>query len=326
MILLNVNRIVPIYPLTENISQKQFRKIIKFALDNYIKYIDEYMPAAIREKYGLAGVRDSLFNAHFPADLVSLEAAKKRLVFDEFFFLQYALALRKSGLKENEAPVFRPGGLYAKVLSALPFTLTRAQQRVIEEIKSDFFSGKPMNRLIQGDVGSGKTVVALLAALIAADGGFQAAIMAPTEILASQHMRTISGFAEDTGIRTALLLGGSKKKERDEILLGLKTGGINIVIGTHSLIQDDVIFNNLGLAVIDEQHRFGVHAEGKAGKKRRAHAPHADNDGNSDTQDAVADRFRRYGHIQSLTNCRPAGNRYKQSCSQTMKKTGFTCS
>jgi ATP-dependent DNA helicase RecG len=265
--LLNVNRIVPIYPLTENISQKQFRKIIKFALDNYIKYMDEYMPAVIREKYGLAGVKESLANAHFPKDFISLESARKRLVFDEFFFLQFALALRKRKIKENEAPIFKPGGLYEKVLSSLPFSLTSAQQRVLEEIKADFRSGKPMNRLIQGDVGSGKTVVALLAALIAADGGFQAAIMAPTEILASQHMRTISAFAKETGIRVELLLGGAKKKERDEILSALKNGGIKIIIGTHSLIQDDVAFCNLGLVVIDEQHRFGVMQRAKLVEK-----------------------------------------------------------
>jgi ATP-dependent DNA helicase RecG len=256
--LLNVNRIVPIYPLTENLSQKQFRKIVKFAIDNYLKLIEEQLPDKIKIKYGLIELKKAIENVHFPDDFELLSAGKRRLIFDEFFYLQFALAVRKSRIKERTAPVFKPAGNFDVILRGLPFTLTGAQQRVLQEIKSDLSSGRPMNRLIQGDVGSGKTVVALLASALAADSGAQAAIMAPTEILASQHMRTISSFVKGTGIRVELLLGGARKKERDAILSGLKDGGINIIIGTHSLIQEDVVFKNLGLITIDEQHRFGV--------------------------------------------------------------------
>lgn len=265
--LLNLNRIVPIYPLTENISQKQFRKIIKFTIDNYLKYTGDALPEKIRQKYSLMGLRDSLLNAHFPDDAKKLEEARRRLIFEEFFFLQYALAARKRGLKLKQAPVFRAAGAFEKVPGNLPFTLTNAQKRVLEEIKNDLASGKPMNRLIQGDVGSGKTVVALLSSIVAADSGFQSAIMAPTEILASQHMRTISAIIEGTDIKVELLLGGTKKKQRDEILAGLKSGATHILIGTHALIVDDVEFKNLGLITIDEQHRFGVMQRAKLAEK-----------------------------------------------------------
>jgi ATP-dependent DNA helicase RecG len=268
--ILNLNRIVPIYPLTENISQKQFRKIIKFTIDNYLKYTEDGLPEKIRQKYGLMNLKDALLNAHFPDDAGKLEQAKKRLIFEEFFFLQYALAVRKRGLKQKNAPVFRPAGAFEKVVAGLPFKLTNAQKRVLEEIKNDLGSGKPMNRLIQGDVGSGKTVVALLASAVAADSGFQAAIMAPTEILASQHMKTISAFTAGTNIKAALLLGGIRKKQRDEMLVGLKNGGVNILIGTHALIQEDVEFKNLGLITIDEQHRFGVMQRARLAEKAGA--------------------------------------------------------
>lgn len=257
--LINVKRIVPIYALTESISQKQLRKIIKYTLDNYLKYIEEYLPDEIQKKYSFMNIKDALYNIHFPSNFNELEESKKRLKFDELFILQTAFALKRKKIKENKAPVFDVNGeLYNKILNNLPFKLTSAQERTLCEIKQDLVSGKPMNRLIQGDVGSGKTVVALLTCLMAVDSGLQSAIMAPTEILAKQHMKNISGFLKVADIRVGLLISGIKKSERQDLLARLQAGQIDVIIGTHALIQEGVIFKNLGLVVIDEQHRFGV--------------------------------------------------------------------
>lgn len=256
---INVNRIVPIYPLTEKLSQKQFRKIIKYCVDNYLDNLNEYMPNEVRERYNLIGLKTAVYNAHYPADFKTLEESKRRIIFDEFFFMQLAFAMRRKKVKDEPGIRFgKDGKLFNSFISTLPFVLTGAQTKVLGEIKADFISGKPMNRLVQGDVGSGKTIVSVAAAVMAVDNGCQAAIMAPTELLAEQHMKNISLLLKGTDIRAGLLLGGMKKKQREETLSCIKDGTINIVIGTHALIQDDVIFHNLGLAVIDEQHRFGV--------------------------------------------------------------------
>lgn len=257
--LINAKRIVPIYSLTEKISQKQLRKIIKYALDNYLKYIEEYLPDEIQKKHLFMNLNEALYTIHFPGNFNDLEKAKERLKFDEFFILQTAFALRRKKIKENKAPVFDVNGvLFNKVLNNLPFKLTTAQERTLCEIKNDLVSGKPMNRLIQGDVGSGKTIVALLTCLIAVDSGMQSAIMAPTEILAMQHMKNISAFFKGVDIKAGLLISGIKKNEKQDLLVKLKDGQIDVIIGTHALIQEGVIFKNLGLVVIDEQHRFGV--------------------------------------------------------------------
>lgn len=256
---INVNRIVPIYPLTEKLSQKQFRKIIKYCVDNYLESLKEYMPNEIKERYNLIDLKTAVYNAHYPEDFKTLEDSKRRIIFDEFFFMQLAFAVRRKKVRDEPGILFDKAlKLYENFISKLPFKLTAAQHRVLGEIRSDLVSGKPMNRLVQGDVGSGKTIVALAACVMAVDNGCQAAIMAPTEILANQHMRNITALLLGTGIKAGLLLGGMKKKQREEILAGIKDGSLNIVIGTHALIQDDVIFKNLGFAVIDEQHRFGV--------------------------------------------------------------------
>lgn len=256
---INVNRIVPVYPLTENITQKQFRKIIKYAIDNNLKYFEEYIPDIILNKYNLIDLKRALYNIHYPENFDILQKAQLRLKFDEFFFLQLAYAINKKKLKEKKADIFNITGNYLqKFLNSLPFKLTNAQNRVIEEIKNDLISGKPMNRLLQGDVGSGKTIVAVYAAVLAKDSNKQTAIMVPTEILATQHFNNIMNYLKETGINVALLIGGTQKKLREKILNELKTGKIDIIIGTHSLIQEDVEFNNLGLVIIDEQHRFGV--------------------------------------------------------------------
>ncbi len=266
--LLNVNRIVPVYSLTENISQKQLRKIIKYTLDNYLQYIEEYLPEEIKKKYSLMNLKDALYNIHFPQSLIELEKSKIRLKFDELFILQSAFALRRRKIKENKAPIFNiKGEIFSKVLNSLPFKLTSAQERTLNEIKNDFVSGKPMNRLLQGDVGSGKTIIALLSCIIAADSGMQSAIMAPTEILATQHFKNILNFIKGTNIQTGLLISDIKKSERTELLEKIKTGNIDIVIGTHALIQEDVFFKNLGFVVIDEQHRFGVMQRAKLMEK-----------------------------------------------------------
>ncbi len=255
----NVNRIVPVYPLTDGLSQKQFRKIIKFAIDNHLKSLEEYMPEAIAKKYSLIKLNDAVYNVHYPESFDLLEKSKRRLIFDEFFFLQFAFAMRKSRIKEEPGIILKPGGpLFSGFIKNLPFTLTGAQKKVLDEIQTDFSSGKPMNRLVQGDVGSGKTIVALAACVMAAENGYQSAIMAPTEILAVQHAANMQKVLEGTGIKAELLLGGIKKSNRDDIIEALKDGKIQILVGTHALIQDDVVFKKLGLVVIDEQHRFGV--------------------------------------------------------------------
>jgi len=256
---INVNRIVPVYPLTEKLYQKSLRKIMKFALDNYLQYLDEYLPLPLRSRNSLIDVKKAVLNAHFPENFDALTCAKKRLIFDEFFFLQLAFAIRKKNIKEKKGIVFDTAPeTYIRFESAIPFKLTGAQKRVIEEIKNDFISGKPMNRLVQGDVGSGKTVVAFMAAAIAVGNKCQAAFMAPTEILAQQHARNAETLFANTGIRHGFLTSDIKKQKKDEILEKLKSGEIDILIGTHALIQQDVEFKNLGLVVIDEQHRFGV--------------------------------------------------------------------
>jgi len=255
----NVNRIVPVYPLTESITQKQFRKMVKFALDNYMQYVTEYLPEEFRKKFNLEELQKSLFQIHFPESFDALEKAKYRLIFDEFFTVQFALNMKRKKMQALKGNVFNITGEYKEIFRQhMPFKLTGAQRRVVEEIKKDVSLGKPMNRLLQGDVGSGKTVVAMIAAVIAKDSGFQTAFLAPTEILAAQHMRTAEKLLEGTGIKAELILGGAATKNKKAALERLKTGETDIVIGTHAIIQETVEFKNLGLAVIDEQHRFGV--------------------------------------------------------------------
>ncbi|MFW6210933.1 MAG: ATP-dependent DNA helicase RecG [bacterium] len=261
---INVNRIVPIYSLTGNLNQKQFRKITKHALDSCLEYITEFMPPAVAEKHGLIGLKEALFNIHFPENMKMLNAARKRLVFDEFYVLRLAFALKKKRQKEKQGIVFDVNGeCKVRLRDRIPFKLTGAQKKVIKRIKEDLVSGKPMNRLLQGDVGSGKTVVALVSCVIAKDSGCQSVIMAPTEILANQHFAGISELIRDTGVRAEILLGGTRKKQRMNILERLKNNEIDILIGTHAVLQDDVVFADLGLAVIDEQHKFGVRQRAK---------------------------------------------------------------
>lgn len=256
-------RIVPIYPLTEGIFQVHLRKIISGAVELYTELLEETLPEEFLDRLDLVDIRTAIRNIHFPESQESLLAARKRLVFEELFVLQLALAMRKRGIEApGQGVAFNiPPDLDAQLKELLPFELTGAQKRVIGEIARDMSRPMCMNRLLQGDVGSGKTAVALAAMMIAVKNGYQAAMMAPTEILAEQHYLGISNLLGDhdlMGIRVDLLTGSLKSKNRRDVTERVASGQTQIVIGTHALIQENVEFRNLGLVIIDEQHRFGV--------------------------------------------------------------------
>ena len=254
-----------IYPSTEKIASsfgtKGFYKIICNAWSIAQDHIYEYMPASVMQRYSLMPLKEAIFNIHFPQSAEKLKQAQRRLKFDEFLGLQLSIqSLRSDRMSKNNGFVFsRVGDNFNSFYNErLPFQLTSAQKRVIKEIRQDTVSGYQMNRLLQGDVGSGKTMVALMSMLLAVDNGFQACMMAPTEILARQHYATISRLTDGMNLRVAILTGSSKAAERRLALEGIATGEVDILIGTHALIEDRVQFSNLGYVVIDEQHRFGV--------------------------------------------------------------------
>lgn len=249
--------IVPIYPLTSGISQKFLRGAIADAYKNYQKHFRDTIPPEILKEHSLCGIDFAIKNIHFPKDSSSLEIAKKRLVFEEFFILQTALRKIKAGTKKASGIVFSSTDV-APFLASLPFTLTNAQKSVTKEIMHDFSSGSVMNRLVQGDVGSGKTIIAAISVYICAKNGYQAAMMAPTEVLARQHYNDLSPLLESFGIKCALLTGSTTAKNKKEIYERLRNGEISAVFGTHALITDKVEFKSLSLAITDEQHRFGV--------------------------------------------------------------------
>ncbi len=269
-----------VYPSTEKLKNggvtgKIMNKLAEAALNKGLQYIEESMPAHLLKQYGLVPLHFALRNIHFPKDMISLEKAKYRLKFEELFFLQLSLLKQKYVRSRAEQGIQMPrvGDAFNRCYESLPFPLTGAQKRVITEIRNDMKSGHQMNRLLQGDVGSGKTMVAVLTALIAIGNGYQACIMAPTEVLAQQHFKNIQKFLAPTGVRSALLTGSSKTSERREVHAGLEDGSIGIIVGTHALIEDNVVFRNLGLAIIDEQHRFGVEQRSKLWKKAVCGAP-----------------------------------------------------
>jgi len=263
---LHFKRIVPIYSEPEGLYQKTIRKIMKGVVDGYAHELTSPMPEDIIRRQNLMDFREAIRHVHFPPEDASLEAfnlnrsdAHRRIVFDEFFFLQLGLALRRSEVKGEQGIPFRIlHGYTERFLQSLDFRLTAAQERVLAEIEEDMRQPHPMNRLIQGDVGSGKTVVALMAALIAVENGFQAAFMVPTEILGEQHFLNIRRLVKPLGIRSVLLTSTIKGSEREEKLRAITSGDDHIIIGTHALIQEHVHFHRLGLVVIDEQHKFGV--------------------------------------------------------------------
>ena len=254
-----------IYPSTEKIGStlgtKGFFNIIANAWSVTQEYITESLPDSLRAHYGLMSLREAIFNVHFPQSAEKLQQAQQRLKFDEFLGVQLSIqAQRTDRLTRRNGFLFpKVGELFNTFFNErLPFALTGAQKRVIKEIRQDTVSGYQMNRLLQGDVGSGKTMVALMSMLLAVDNGFQACMMAPTEILARQHFATISRQTEGMNLRVAILTGSSKAAERRHALEGIASGEVDILIGTHALIEDKVQFSNLGYVVIDEQHRFGV--------------------------------------------------------------------
>ena len=263
---LHFKRIVPIYSEPEGLYQKTIRKIMKGVVDNYAHELSSPIPENIIRRQKLMDFEEAVRHVHFPPEDVSLEEfnlnrsdAHRRIVFDEFFFVQLGLALRKSEVRGEQGIPFKIlHGHTRGLLQSLDFRLTPAQERVLSEIEEDMKQPHPMNRLIQGDVGSGKTIVALMAALIAVENGFQASFMAPTEILAEQHFLNIRRLVKPLGVQPALLTSSVKGSEREEIQKSISSGEGHIIIGTHALIQEHVQFHRLGLLVIDEQHKFGV--------------------------------------------------------------------
>ena len=254
-----------IYPSTEKlrnagVTAKVMGRIMASALEAGLPAVSETLPDYVMREKGLVPLNYALRNIHFPQDQSALAKAEYRLKFEELFFLQLSLLRQKYVRSRNERGIPMPnvGEAFNKCYAALPYSLTNAQKRVIREIREDMRSGKQMNRLLQGDVGSGKTMVAVLSALIAYGNGYQSCIMAPTEVLARQHYTNIIKYLRDTGVEVAVLTGTTKTRERREILERLASGQVGIIVGTHALIEDNVVFRNLGLAIIDEQHRFGV--------------------------------------------------------------------
>ena len=255
----NTGKIIPIYPLTYKLSQNKLRSIIENGLKLTLGKLDETIPDYILKEYNLEDINTATRQIHFPSNFDEYSRARRRFVFEELLTVQLALLSLKSRYdKETDGIQFDKNVKMSDVINSLPFRLTRAQLKVLEEIDNDMENNKPMNRLLQGDVGSGKTIVSIISAYKAAKSGYQSAIMAPTAILAEQHMQEFSKVLEKFGIKCELLLGGMRVKKRREVLEQLKNGEIDVLIGTHALIVDDVEFKKLGLVVTDEQHRFGV--------------------------------------------------------------------
>jgi ATP-dependent DNA helicase RecG len=258
---LSANRIVPIYPATEGVGQGRLRRLIDRALREFPHIIVESLPEDLVRDHRLLSAAEAVRGIHFPASFDELEQARRRLVFEEFFMLQLLLALRRRSTRDTTSSIrfeFDPDRLQSELSRLLPFPLTSAQQRAILEIANDLQGGRTMNRLLQGDVGSGKTVVALAAALIAVANGFQVALMAPTEILAQQHSIVLRRILEPLGLGVELATGSLRQKEKTAVRERLAAGQSHIAVGTHALIQEGVDFAKLGLVIIDEQHRFGV--------------------------------------------------------------------
>ncbi|MBC6003956.1 MAG: ATP-dependent DNA helicase RecG [Paeniclostridium sp.] len=263
----NTCGIMPIYSLTYGLTNKELTNIIKTVFNNEQIKIKEYLPKRIIEKYKLCSIDYAVKNLHAPSSKDSLKIALYRLVFEEFLMLQLGLFLFKNGVTEKSGIFFEKKQNLKQVLNSLPFNLTNAQNRALNEILNDMNSNKVMNRLVQGDVGSGKTVVALLSLANCVLNGYQGALMAPTEILAEQHYLSLNETLSQFGIKIGLLVGSLTKKQKEVTLEKVKNNEIDILIGTHALIEDKVEFNNLGIVITDEQHRFGVRQRNKLSEK-----------------------------------------------------------
>jgi ATP-dependent DNA helicase RecG len=279
--LIHTGRLVPVYPLTQGLTQKWLRKLMKYTVDYWTQRLPDYLPQPRRERLEMLPLDEAVRQIHFPDNWDALENARRRLAFDEFLLIQLGVLLqRRQWRSQPGRPVTVDEGFLQGFVSSLPFGLTHAQQRVLEEIVNDLRQPVPMSRLLQGDVGSGKTVVALAAMLVAAADGGQTALMAPTEILAEQHYRGIAELianfeaaSHDPGFTVHLLTGSTPSAERDGIYDQIRSGEARLVVGTHALIQGKVEFQDLRLAIIDEQHRFGVQQRAALRDKSTGH-PH----------------------------------------------------
>ena len=290
--LIHTGRLVPVYPLTQGISQRQVRRIIKPAIDHWAWQMEEFLPSDIRDRLKLAGLTEALHQAHYPENEIKKDASRRRLAFDELFLLQLGVLNKKRHWQESQpgAPVKVDRPELTTFLGSLPYKLTGGQKRSLNQILSDLVQSKPMSRLLQGEVGSGKTVVATAALILAIADGYQGALMAPTEILAEQHQRTISHLLAQVGreesegniyrysgflsrpLTVALLIGDLSQLKKQRVHERIASGEIDLVIGTHAIIQKNVKFHRLGLAVIDEQHRFGV--EQRSALRQKGTNPH----------------------------------------------------
>jgi ATP-dependent DNA helicase RecG len=274
--LLHTGRVIPLYPSNAELKNagldsRGFRRIIKGGLDKVGSSIRDALPETIRRRGDLLPLSEALVAIHFPSSSEEGEAARRRLAFDELFSMQVRLAQQRQRRIADPDGIAFPyvGNSLTKLLHRLPFDLTEAQKRVMREIRSDMKRARPMNRLLQGDVGSGKTLVALMSMLIAVENGHQTALMAPTEILSEQHFLTTRRLLEELGVRVALLVGGMRKAQRERALKEIADGTTQVAVGTHALIQEEIAFHRLGLVVIDEQHRFGVIQRKMLGEKGR---------------------------------------------------------
>ena len=260
---LSTGFVIPVYPLTEDLKKsgldnRNLRKIIYLALDS-LSEIEDHFDKQQQEDFKVCSLNSALRNIHFTTSIDKLEESIHRLKFDEHFFLQILLALRKNKIKENRfTPIGFKTKYYNQILKNLSFELTGSQKQVLREIIDDFLSENPMNRMIQGDVGCGKTIVSILASSVVVENDYQVAIMAPTDLLAKQLYKNFKAVYEKLGVECSLLVGSLKSKDKKKVLESIKAGDSKIVIGTHALFQKDVAFKNLGLSIIDEQHRFGV--------------------------------------------------------------------
>ena len=269
----HTGRIVPIYPLTQNLNQRAIRTIIKNGLDRYSGHVIDALPIALRKRYNLPDLKTSLRNIHFPLNFDHKERSRQRLVFEEFFLLQAALALRKFQRKDALTGIRHQltSDHLANFERLLPYELTSAQKKVINQVRQDMQSPKPMNRLIQGDVGSGKTAVAIYALLLTIQNNYQGVIMVPTEVLAEQHYINFNELLLPLNLNIVLLINGLSPAARGKTLAEIARGEANIIIGTHALIQEKVEYKNPGLVIIDEQHKFGVNQ--RALLKQKASVP-----------------------------------------------------
>ncbi|MCP4572440.1 MAG: ATP-dependent DNA helicase RecG [bacterium] len=262
---LHTGRLVPVYGLTAGVGQYWLRSLVRQALDLLGAGLTDPLPADLRARHGFPDRGTALEHIHFPPDADRREAARQRLVYEELFSIQVLMALRHGDRRDRAGlRLEKPGDLTRRLVASLPFELTGAQRRVLKEILADLRSGRPMHRLLQGDVGSGKTLVALVAALFVIEQGHQALLMAPTEVLARQHGRTVAGLCESLGVTVETLCGSTPSAERRAILAGTAAGEIDLLVGTHAVIQADVHMPRLGLAIVDEQHRFGVRQRGRS--------------------------------------------------------------